>query len=228
MRPSPTPVVHLHSVTVRYDDREALSDVTDSFSGGEIVALSGSNGSGKSTLLGAIAGTVPVASGQVNTGSARIAYVVQRSSVPDHLPLSVRQAVQMGRWAHRGPWRRLSREDRDITAESINALGLGGLERRPLGSLSGGQRQRVFVAQGLAQRADVLLLDEPTIGLDAEAYDLITLAILAEAARGAAVVHATHDPHVIALAHREVHLHDGRTHDSRLHPEPVTRYPQLR
>jgi zinc/manganese transport system ATP-binding protein len=210
MRPSPPPAIHLHSVTVRYDDREALSGVSESFHGGEIVALSGSNGSGKSTLLGAIAGTVPLADGRVMIGSARIAYVVQRSSVPDHLPLTVRQAVQMGRWAHRGPWRRLTREDRAITTESIHALGLGGLERRPLGSLSGGQRQRVFVAQGLAQRADVLLLDEPTIGLDEEALELITLAITAEAHRGVAVIHATHDPGVIASAHRQVHLHSGR------------------
>lgn len=214
MRPSPSPVIHLHAVSVRYDDRDALTSVTETFRGGEIVALSGSNGSGKSTLLGAIASTVPLSGGQVETGSARIAYVVQRSSVPDHLPLSVRQVVQMGRWAHRGAWRRLTREDHEITAASIRALGLDGLERRPLGSLSGGQRQRVFVAQGLAQRADVLLLDEPTIGLDAEANELISLAITAEAARGVAVVHATHDPQVIALADREVRLHDGRLTES--------------
>jgi zinc/manganese transport system ATP-binding protein len=211
MRSSPEPIVRLSNVTVRYDEHLALEAVSVEFRPGEVVALAGSNGSGKSTLLGAVAGTVPLASGEVTVDASRVAYVVQRSSVPDHLPLTVRQAVQMGRWAHRGAWRRLTRHDRDIVSSSIAELGLEGLERRALGSLSGGQRQRVFVAQGLAQRADVLLLDEPTIGLDAEANALITLAIAAEAHRGVAVVHATHDPLVIASADRHVHLRSGRT-----------------
>jgi zinc/manganese transport system ATP-binding protein len=215
MHPFPTPVIRLSDVSVRYDEHIALDAVSAEFRSGEIAALSGSNGSGKSTLLGAIAGTVPLAGGGVSIGSVtvaspRVAYVVQRSSVPDHLPLTVRQAVQMGRWAHRGAWGRLTRDDREITSASIAALGLEGLERRALGSLSGGQRQRVFVAQGLAHRADILLLDEPTIGLDEVANELITLAIAAEAERGAAVVHATHDARVIALAHRHVRLGAGR------------------
>jgi zinc/manganese transport system ATP-binding protein len=210
MRLSPEPVVQLSTVTVRYDEHVALDAATVEFRPGEVAALSGSNGSGKSTLLGAIAGTVPLAGGAVRVDASRIAYVVQRSSVPDHLPLTVRQAVQMGRWAHRGAWRRLTREDREIVSSSISALDLDGLERRALGSLSGGQRQRVFVAQGLAQRADVLLLDEPTIGLDSDANALITLAIAAEARRGVAVVHATHDPLVIERADRRVHLRGGK------------------
>jgi zinc/manganese transport system ATP-binding protein len=210
MRPSPEPAIRLSDVSVRYDEHIALDAVSVEFRSGEVTALSGSNGSGKSTLLGAIAGTVPLANGTVAVESPRVAYVVQRSSVPDHLPLTVRQAVQMGHWAHRGVWGRLTRDDRDITSASIAALGLDGLERRALGSLSGGQRQRVFVAQGLAQRADILLLDEPTIGLDETANELITLAIAAEAERGVAVVHATHDPQVIHLAHRHVQLGAGR------------------
>ena len=220
--------VRLHDVTVMYDDRVSLDDVTVEFTGGQMTALAGSNGSGKSTLLGAIAGVVPLSAGTVDVGvdvdgdvgvegdvevgvdGARVAYVAQRSSVPDHLPLSVRQVVEMGRWSQRGAWRRLTREDRDIVAGSIAAVGLEGLERRPLGALSGGQRQRALVAQGLAQRAQVLLLDEPTVGLDSEACELIALALAAETRRGTTVIHATHDTDVIAAADRVLRLDRGR------------------
>ena len=224
--------VRLHDVTVMYDDRVSLDDVTVEFTGGQMTALAGSNGSGKSTLLGAIAGVVPLSAGTVDVGfcvdgdigvegdveggvevgvdGARVAYVAQRSSVPDHLPLSVRQVVEMGRWSQRGAWRRLTREDRDIVAGSIAAVGLEGLERRPLGALSGGQRQRALVAQGLAQRAQVLLLDEPTVGLDSEACELIALALAAETHRGTTVIHATHDADVIAAADRVLRLDRGR------------------
>jgi zinc/manganese transport system ATP-binding protein len=209
MRFSETSVVRLAGVTVMYDDRVSLHDVTVDFEGARMTALAGSNGSGKSTLLGAIAGVVPVSRGTVELGGARVAYVAQRSSVPDHLPLSVRQVVEMGRWSQRGAWRRLTREDRDIVAHSIAAVGLEGFERCPLGALSGGQRQRALVAQGLAQRAGVLLLDEPTVGLDSEACELIARALAAEILRGTTVIHATHDADVIDAADRVLHLQRG-------------------
>jgi zinc/manganese transport system ATP-binding protein len=204
------PSVRLHGARVMYDDQVSLDDVTVGFTPGQMTALAGSNGSGKSTLLGAIAGVVPLAAGTIDLDGDRVAYVAQRSSVPDHLPLSVRQVVEMGRWSQRGAWGRLTREDREIVEGSIVAVGLAGLERRPLGALSGGQRQRALVAQGLAQRSQILLLDEPTVGLDDEACDLIAIALAAEAGCGVTVIHATHDPDVIAAAHRVLRLEKGR------------------
>jgi len=198
----------VHDIHVRHGEVHALRGVSIELRGGEVLALAGHNGSGKSTLLSVLAGTLAPDSGRVRRGS-RTAFVVQRSEVPDALPLTVRDVVQMGRWAQRGAWRRLSRDDHAIVAESIGALGLGGLERRPLASLSGGQRQRALVAQGLAQRAGILLLDEPTVGLDDEAHDLISAAIAREAARGVAVVHATHDAGAIRLADRVIRLQAG-------------------
>lgn len=205
-----TSAVRLRGVTVAYDDRVCLDDVTVGFGVGRMTAVVGSNGSGKSTLLGAIAGVLPLRAGVVELDGARVAYVAQRSSVPDHLPLSVRQVVEMGRWSQRGAWRRLTREDRAIVVESLAAVGIEGFERRPLGALSGGQRQRALVAQGLAQRAQVLLLDEPTVGLDVDACGLIAAALAAETARGATVIHATHDPDVIAAADHVMRLEHGR------------------
>jgi zinc/manganese transport system ATP-binding protein len=199
----------LTAVGARHGSVRALHDVSLDILPGEVLAVSGANGSGKSTLLAVLAGTQQH-TGTVRRGTAsRVAFVVQRSAVPEGLPLTVHDVVGMGRWSRLGAWRPARRSDRDIVDESLDALGLGDLARRPLRTLSGGQRQRTLVAQGLAQRADVLLLDEPTVGLDSDAGGLIRRAIERERARGVAVVQATHDPEVIAAADRVVVLRQG-------------------
>ncbi|MCU1445763.1 zinc ABC transporter ATP-binding protein AztA [Cryobacterium sp.] len=206
----PAPIT-LRQIRVNHGPAVALDGVSAVVEAGRVTALAGANGSGKSTLLGVAAGIQPVQGGErMLAAHVSIALVVQRGAAPDTLPLTVRDAVNMGRWAARGMWRPLSRADRVIVAESIAALGLEGLERRALGELSGGQRQRALVAQGLARRADVLLLDEPAAGLDGEALLLIDLAIRREAARGAAVLCATHDPEVVRRADRVIRLAAGR------------------
>ena len=200
--------VVLDRVSVTLDATRALVDVSLTIDRGSTVALTGSNGSGKSTLLAVIAGIQKPTGGRMHRFRGRVAWVAQRSRVPDGLPVTVRDVVTMGRWGV-NPWRPLSRSDRFIIGASIGALGLHGLENRPLSELSGGQRQRAFVAQGLAQRADLLLLDEPTIGLDDEARELIESALAAEVGRGVTVIHATHDPSVADRADRVVRLEAG-------------------
>jgi zinc/manganese transport system ATP-binding protein len=202
-------VIELQNISVDHGGIRALNSVSVSIAAGEITALAGQNGSGKSTLLGVIAGTQAHRGSAVRRPGARIAFVVQRSAVPQTLPLTVRDVVSMGRWALRAPWRPLTRTDREIVADSVAALGLQALERRPLHELSGGQRQRALVAQGLAQRAEILLLDEPAAALDDEARVLIDAAIAREARRGVAVVHVTHDQAVIAAADRVIRLDAG-------------------
>ena len=203
-------VITLRDIRVSHGATVALDGVSATVEAGRVTVVAGANGSGKSTLLGVIAGTQPWQSGQrMADGAGRIALVVQRSAAPDSLPLTVLETVRMGRWAHRGWWRPLTRRDREIVAESIHALGLSGLEHRSLGGLSGGQRQRALVAQGLAQQADVLVLDEPAAGLDGEALQLIDGALRREADRGVAVLSATHDPEVIRGADRVIHLEAG-------------------
>jgi len=210
IRVIPAPIT-LRQIQVRHGVTVALDGVSLTIEAGQVTALAGSNGSGKSTLLGVAAGVQPVQRGErMVAASVTIALVVQRGAAPDTLPLTVLETVSMGRWATRGMWRPLTRADKAIVTESIVALGLEGLERRALGELSGGQRQRALVAQGLAQQADVLLLDEPAAGLDGEALLLIDRAIRREADRGAAVLSATHDPEVIRGADRVIRLDAGR------------------
>jgi ABC-type Mn2+/Zn2+ transport system ATPase subunit len=122
-----------------------------------------------------------------------VAYVLQATTTGEHLPVTAREVVAMGRYAERGAFRRLTAEDRRLVDEALDRLDLRPLARRHLHELSGGQRQRVFVAQGLVQQADVLLLDEPLAGLDLASQQQILAVIAEERDRGRTVVTSTHD-----------------------------------
>ncbi|MFD5040283.1 zinc ABC transporter ATP-binding protein AztA [Streptomyces sp. NPDC058377] len=203
--------VRLDGVTAGYPNRTVLDQLTMQIPALTTTAVVGPNGSGKSTLLGVIAGVIRVTAGKVEHGTdKRVAYVTQRSNVADVLPLTVRDAVSMGRWGHRGLWRRLTRRDQDVVESSMSRLGISSLAHRQLGELSGGQRQRAFVAQGLAQEADLLLLDEPATGLDATAQQLIADVLAEVAGEGLTVVQATHDLEVARSAGHLLLLRDGR------------------
>ncbi|MGW7282728.1 zinc ABC transporter ATP-binding protein AztA [Streptomyces sp. NPDC054844] len=176
-----------------------------------MTALVGPNGSGKSTLLGVLAGVIDATSGQLWYAAGRPpAFVPQRGAVGDALPLTARQTVEMGRWGERGLWRRPTRQDRAVVDSAMERLGVADLADRQLGELSGGQRQRVLIAQGLAQQSDLLLLDEPTTGLDPEARERITALLTELVADGTTVVQATHDLEAARSADACLLLSDGR------------------
>jgi ABC-type Mn2+/Zn2+ transport system ATPase subunit len=183
-----------------------------------VTSLVGPNGSGKSTLLHAVAGLLSPAAGSVRVFGAppdevrrRIAYVLQAQHAPTHLPVTVREVVSLGRAPVRGAIGRLRAADRAAVQDAIDRVELGALAGRHLSELSGGERQRAFVAQGLAQDADLLLLDEPTAGLDAASTERIRRVLADERAAGRSVIVATHDledaagsDHVVLLAGRVV------------------------
>jgi ABC-type Mn2+/Zn2+ transport system ATPase subunit len=183
-----------------------------------VTSLVGPNGSGKSTLLHAIAGLLEPASGTVKVDGQppadvrrRIAYVLQAQHAPAHLPVTVREVVALGRAPVRGAVGRLRREDRAAVDDAIARVELGRLATRHLSELSGGERQRAFVAQGLAQQGDVVLLDEPTAGLDVASTEQIRTVLEQERAAGHTIVVATHDlgdaahsDHVVLLAGRVI------------------------
>lgn len=195
----------------------AVNGVTATFPAATVTAISGGNGSGKSTLMAVIAGVHPASRGHVHRPTGGIAYVRQSWSVEGPLPLTVRSAVAMGRWRDRGRWGRLRAADQAAVDDAMARLGVTGLAGRQLGALSGGQRQRVLVAQALAQRAPVLLMDEPTAGVDATARAWIEEAMGAETERGVTVVHITHDPKSAGQAQQHLQLVDGRLMDPAQH-----------
>ncbi|MBA0052478.1 metal ABC transporter ATP-binding protein [Streptomyces sp. AJS327] len=195
--------VRVSDLCAGYGRHQALHQLTAHIPQFATTAIVGPNGSGKSTLLGVLAGVIHPTRGEVlRRDGERPAFVMQRSAVSDNLPLTVRDAVAMGRWTHRRLFGRLTRRDREIVADSMERMGVGDLAGRQLGGLSGGQRQRALVAQGLAQRAPLLLLDEPTTGLDATARRHIARVLDGGGTERVTVAHATHDlPEALGADH---------------------------
>jgi zinc/manganese transport system ATP-binding protein len=205
-----TAAITLNAVHASYGPREVLRGITAVLPDARITAIVGANGAGKSSLLNVIAGVLPATRGSVTTkGPARPAYVTQHSEVSDALPITVRATVAMGRWAHRGPWRRLTAADRAVVERCLARLDIASIATRGLGTLSGGQRQRALVAQGLAQQAGLLLLDEPAAGLDLHARALIDEALTAARDEGVTVLRVTHDLAVAGRADHCLLLRDG-------------------
>ena len=210
------PAIIATDVVFRYGPRVALDVSSFVIPTGAITALIGPNGSGKSTLLNGIAGlTAPDAGSLVvqpiNERPQRRAYVLQGTKVNEALPVTVREVVTMGRYAEKGGFRRLTDDDRNAVNEAMERMDIGDLANLHLSELSGGQRQRVFVAQGLAQEHDILLLDEPVTGLDIVSAQAIDDVIHDEHARGCTVAMTTHDlaearvaDHVLLLSGRVV------------------------
>ncbi|WP_020635597.1 zinc ABC transporter ATP-binding protein AztA [Amycolatopsis alba] len=193
-----------------YGSREVLRGITAHIPSARLTAIAGANGAGKSSLLNLVAGVLPPTAGSVTRRDpGLVAYVTQQSEVSQSLPITVRATVTMGRWAHRGHWRRLSELDRRIVRECLERLDITSIADRLIGTLSGGQRQRALVAQGLAQQAGLLLLDEPSAGLDLHARGLIDEALHATVAEGTTVLRVTHDLEVAGRADHCLLLRDG-------------------
>lgn len=185
--------VEARDVIFRYGSRVALARSDFEIPAGVVTAIIGPNGSGKSTVLNVIAGLVIPATGTVDVRGGPISYVLQSTKVNEALHVTVREVVTMGRYASTGPYGRLRPRDREAVEAAMVRLGITGLADRHLHELSGGERQRVFVAQGIAQDHEMLLLDEPLTGLDLTSAHAIDEMIHEEQERGRTVIMTTHD-----------------------------------
>jgi manganese/zinc/iron transport system ATP- binding protein len=190
----------IRDLTVAYPGRVVLRGVSADIRPGQVVGLIGPNGGGKSTLLMAILGIVPIVSGTVTlfgrpaaTMRARMTYVPQRELVDWDFPVTVREVVMMGRYPGIGWLRRPGRRDHDCVDRMLERVGMREHQGVQIGQLSGGQQQRVFIARALAQEADVLLLDEPLVGIDAATQEVILRIIEEQRQAGRIVLLATHD-----------------------------------
>lgn len=214
--PEPTgdPTAHGTGVTVRYGTHLALDRADFAIPRAALTAIIGPNGSGKTTLLRVLGSLAPLDRGDLEVlgapaGRRRrdVAHVLQATHINEGLPLTVREVVTMGRYAHVGLFGRLGPHDRRAVDQAMARLDVTDLANRQVVELSGGQRQRVSVAQGLAQEAEVLLLDEPVTGLDAPSLERIARLVTEEVDAGRTVVMTTHDiaeaaeaDHVVLLA----------------------------
>ncbi|MFD5035260.1 heme ABC transporter ATP-binding protein [Streptomyces sp. NPDC058405] len=221
--PSPArpgaPVAEVRGLRVRLGQRDVLSGIDLVARAGEVLALVGPNGAGKSTLLAALAADLRPDRGEVRI-DGRPAHdwsapelALRRSVLPQaatlSFPFPVAEVVRMGR----APWAGTALEDEDgsAVAEAMAATEVTEFAARPFSALSGGERARVALARVLAQRAPLLLLDEPTAALDLRHQELVLRICRQRAAAGDAVVVVLHDLGLAAAhADRTAVLHDGR------------------
>jgi len=189
-----------HNLTVSYNRRPVLWNVDFKLPAGQIIGIIGPNGSGKTTLLKAIMGLVKSSSGYVKVFDKdlddvreRISYVPQRESVDWDFPASVMDVVLMGRYRANNLFKGINRKDRDLAAEALEKVNMLEYSNRQINQLSGGQQQRVFIARSLAQGADLYIMDEPFVGVDAATEEAILKLFSDMKAQGKTVIVVHHD-----------------------------------
>ncbi len=162
-----TALISFDHATLGYGRRVVLSDITFDIPAGDFLGLVGPNGAGKTTMLRAILGSLTPQVGTVTKAAGlRFGYVPQRDSVDYNFPLKVIDVVLMGRYDRVGLVRRPSARDRELAHDALDHVGIRDLAGQPLGALSGGQKQRALIARALVGEPNVLILDEPTTGMD--------------------------------------------------------------
>jgi zinc transport system ATP-binding protein len=224
MTPTLAPPLQLRGVVVDLGGRRVLQDVKLDVAAGEFVTLLGANGSGKSTLVRAAIGLVPLTAGTVElfgipsvsfTNWRRLGYVPQRSNATSGVPSTVREVVMSGRLARRRLFSRHSSDDLDAVADAVERVGLSSRLRDSVNELSGGQQQRVLIARALAAQADLLVMDEPTAGVDFANQESLAELLGSLTAAGTSVLLVAHElGPLAALIDRAVVVRAGRIDDT--------------
>lgn len=194
--------VAFQGLTLGYDHVPAVRGLRAEIPEGSLTAIFGPNGSGKSTLLKGMMGALVPLEGQVAFGSLKreeIAYLPQQSDIDRAFPLSVIDLVAMGLWGEVGPFGQIERGYRTRIDAAIAAVGLTGLETRPIGSLSGGQMQRALFARLLLQDARMVLLDEPFTAVDAKTIADLIGVVQRWHGEGRTVLAVLHDQETVKL-----------------------------
>ncbi len=203
------PIIRFSHATFGFPNVIALEDISLDIAEGEFIGVIGPNGSGKTTLCRAVLGLMRPLGGSLQIFDcaceqlrchhrARIGYLPQKGRMDPNFPITVLEAVLMGRYGALGLFRRAGSKDREIALEALSNVGMADFRDTMLGHLSGGQQQRVFIARALAQQPQVLLLDEPTTGLDITAqHSILDLIHRLHRDLGLTVLLITHDINMI-------------------------------
>jgi zinc/manganese transport system ATP-binding protein len=205
----------LDQLCLGYARSPAVSGLTGRFAAGSLTAVVGPNGSGKSTLLKALAGHLKPLAGRIDRGGVRpaqIAYLPQADGLDLNFPMRVLDLVALGFIGRRGLMGGLDARDRERLTAAIAAVGLDGLERRPIGALSGGQLQRALFARVMVQDAQLVLLDEPFNGVDAHTAEDLGELMAGWPAQGRTAIAVLHDldlarrlcPNTLVLAREKI------------------------
>lgn len=222
--PSPgtrdAPAIRLRDASIGYGDVPIVAHVDLTVAPGEAVAVLGSNGSGKTTIARGLLGLAAVLGGEVEVLGApvgrlrergRVGYVPQRHTVSGAVPATVREVVSVGRLARLGLFRRLSGPDRAAVVRAVAAVGLHDRLDDPVASLSGGQQRRVLVARALAAGPELLIMDEPTAGVDAASQEALAGVLADVSATGTTLLVVTHESGPLAgVLTRAVVVDHGR------------------
>lgn len=211
--------VSIKDLSVSYDRKRVLSNIFLEIEEGRRYGILGPNGSGKSTLLKAMlgliedyTGTIEVLGKDVRKVRRRVVYVPQRSEIDFTFPATVSDVVLMGRYPHKKVFQRMNATDTRLAEDAMRELDILNLRDRQIGELSGGQQQRTFLARALAQQADVLMLDEPFVGVDIPTEEKIIEVLRKLSAEGKTLLVVHHDlqavpdyfDHVVLLNQRLV------------------------
>lgn len=203
-------IIKFSNATIAYQQRVALEDISLEIHQGEFVGIIGPNGSGKTTLLKSILGLIRPSRGSVQIfdcachklrchHKARIGYIPQKGQIDPNFPVTVMETVMMGRYSSLGLLKRPADRDREIVLNALREVEMEGYTEAPLGHLSGGQQQRVLIARALVQQPEVLLMDEPTTGIDTPTqHSMIKLISDLHKGLNLTVLLVTHDINMIS------------------------------
>ena len=230
-----TPVVSMRHASIGYGETPAVRDVDFDLHSGELVVLLGPNGAGKSTLVRGVLGLARLMGGRLELFGVpaerfrdrhRIGYVPQRHTVTGGVPSTVREVVSSGRLPLKRPFAFLDRVDRAAVAAAIETVGLSARADGAVATLSGGQQRRALIARALAAEPEVLVMDEPTAGVDAANQELLADTLRELVARGTTLLVVAHELGPLEpLIQRVVVLRDGRiAYDGPPSPSELSAY----
>ncbi len=192
--------IEISGLSISYGNKRVLTNIYLDIIKGHIYGLVGPNGAGKSTLFKSILGLIDLNAGEIKVLNMdikdirkKIAYIPQKDEVDWTFPATVMDITLMGRYPHKKLFTRINKEDKQIAMEALEELDIVDLADRQIGQLSGGQQQRVFIARALAQQSDILLMDEPFVGVDIITEEKIIATMKKLAGQGKTLLVVHHD-----------------------------------